>query len=385
MALSLGTLALGIAEFSMMSILSAVAADLKVSIPEAGHFISAYATGVCAGVLLMVTVARSMPLKSLLLCIVGLMVIGNGVTALASGYGSMLASRFVAGLPHGAYFGVGAIIATKLAQPGCASRDVCLMVAGMTVANLIGVPLGSFLAWAVSWRCAFVIVAAVSALVFLTVLVWLPKMESLPDKGFSAQFHFLGSLEPWLVFAAIGFGNGGFFAYYSYVNPTMERVAGVAPAQMSLVITLAGAAMVFGNLLSAKLSRQFSNQALAACGQGTLVISLISLFFFAEHPVVAVLCTMTAAGSVFFISGPEQVLILQNARDGQLLAAALGQCAFNGGNALGAWLGGLPIDAGKPDNWAALPGVGLAFVGFASLCVVWWILWERCRYRHKPQ
>ena len=376
-ALALGTLALGIAEFSMMSILSAVALDLSVSIPEAGHFISAYAIGVCVGVLLMVATARRIPLKTLLLIIIGFMVVGNGITVFADGYVSMLASRFIAGLPHGAYFGVGSIIATQLAKPGCASRDVCLMVAGMTVANLVGVPLGSFLSWAVSWRCAFMIVTACALLVFLAVLVWMPKLAALPDKGFRAQFRFLGHLDPWLVLAAIGLGNGGFFAYYSYLNPVIEEVAGLSPARMSLVVTLAGAGMVIGNLISAKLSRRFESQDLAAAGQGVLVASLLLLFFFASSPWVAVVFSVIAAGCVFFISGPEQVLILRNAKDGQLLAAALGQCAFNGGNALGAWLGGLPIDADRTAEWSALPGVGLASFGFASLLMVCWICCER--------
>ena len=144
-ALSLGTLALGIAEFCMMSILSNVAADLNVSIPQAGHFVSAYASGVCIGALLMVIFARNLGLKSLLLLIVGFIFLGNGLTVFAFDYWSMLCGRLIAGLPHGAYFGVGAIVATQLAKKGEASKDICLMVAGMTVANLIGVPLGSFL------------------------------------------------------------------------------------------------------------------------------------------------------------------------------------------------------------------------------------------------
>ena len=125
LVLALGTLALGIAEFSMMSILNAVAADLQVSIPEAGHFIAAYATGVCAGVMLMVVFARNLPLKRLLLIIVSLIVVGNALTVFADGYAVMVASRFLSGLPHGAYFGVGSIIASELAQPRATSRSWC--------------------------------------------------------------------------------------------------------------------------------------------------------------------------------------------------------------------------------------------------------------------
>lgn len=263
LALALGTLSLGIAEFAMMSILSNVAESLAVSIPEAGHFISAYALGVCAGVAVMVVAARGIALSRMLFILAALIFAGNLFAALAFDYWSMLAARFIAGLPHGAYFGAGAIVTTQLAGPGRASRDVCLMVTGMTIANLIGVPLGSFLAWSLSWRATFAVVAATALLLMLALKLWMPHVPPLPNNGFRAQFRFLGHLTPWLVLGAIGLGNGGFFACYSYVNPIMETVASVPTSLMSAVIALAGFGMVAGNLLSARLAGRFSDQALA--------------------------------------------------------------------------------------------------------------------------
>lgn len=372
-ALALGTLALGVAEFSMMSILLPVADDLGVTVPEAGHFISAYAAGVCAGVLIMAAAARKMPLKTLLLIIVGIITLGNTLTVFVGSYHLMLLSRFIAGLPHGAYFGAAGVLCTQLAEPGKASRDMCLMVAGMTIANLAGVPLASFLAWAVSWRAAFAIAAAAALITFSAIRITVPKVPALPDSGFAAQFRFLRSLEPWLVLGAIGLGNGGFFAYYSYVNPVMEHVAAVPASMMSVVITLAGAGMVLGNLFCAKISSSFSDESLAAAGQGVLLLSLASVFFLAHWSPAAIALTTLAAGCVFFISGPEQVLMIRNAKEGQLLAASLAQVSFNAGNAVGAWLGGLPIDAGKAANWAAMPGFFLALAGFGLLFVNWLI------------
>ena len=387
-ALALGTLALGVAEFSMMSILLPVADDLGVTVPEAGHFISAYAAGVCAGVLIMAAAARKMPLKTLLLIIVGIITLGNTLTVFVGSYHLMLLSRFIAGLPHGAYFGAAGVLCTQLAEPGKASRDMCLMVAGMTIANLAGVPLASFLAWAVSWRAAFAIAAAAALITFSAIRITVPKVPALPDSGFAAQFRFLrslepwlreansvacGSWEPWLVLGAIGLGNGGFFAYYSYVNPVMEHVAAVPASMMSVVITLAGAGMVLGNLFCAKISSSFSDESLAAAGQGVLLLSLASVFFLAHWSPAAIALTTLAAGCVFFISGPEQVLMIRNAKEGQLLAASLAQVSFNAGNAVGAWLGGLPIDAGKAANWAAMPGFFLALAGFGLLFVNWLI------------
>lgn len=379
LALALGTLSLGIAEFSMMSILSNVAESLAVSIPEAGHFISAYALGVCAGVAVMVVAARGIALSRMLYILAGLIFAGNLFAALAFDYWSMLAARFIAGLPHGAYFGVGAIVATSLAAPGQASRDVCLMVTGMTIANLVGVPLGSFLAWSLSWRATFAVVACAALLLILALRLWMPHVPALPNKGFRAQFRFLGHLTPWLVLGAIGLGNGGFFACYSYVNPIMETVAGVPASLMSAIIALAGFGMVAGNLLSARLAGRFSDQALACSGQCVLFLSLAGILLWAPSTAAAVILTTVAAGCVFFVSGPEQVMILTNAREGQLLAAALGQTAFNFGNAVGAWLGGMPIDAGRTAEWSALPGCTLAFTGFLLLALAWWIHLERKR------
>lgn len=182
----------------------------------------ALALGVCAGVAVMVVAAHGIALSRMLYLLAGLIFAGNLFAALAFDYWSMLAARFIAGLPHGAYFGVGAIVATSLAAPGQASRDVCLMVTGMTIANLVGVPLGSFLAWSLSWRATFAVVACAALLLILALRLWMPHVPALPNKGFRAQFRFLGHLTPWLVLGAIGLGNGGFFACYSYVNPIME-------------------------------------------------------------------------------------------------------------------------------------------------------------------
>lgn len=188
----------------------------------------ALALGVCAGVAVMVVAARGIALSRMLYLLAGLIFAGN-----------------------------------LFAAPGQASRDVCLMVTGMTIANLVGVPLGSFLAWSLSWRATFAVVACAALLLILALRLWMPHVPALPNKGFRAQFRFLGHLTPWLVLGAIGLGNGGFFACYSYVNPIMETVASVPTSLMSAVIALAGFGMVAGNLLSARLAGRFSDQALA--------------------------------------------------------------------------------------------------------------------------
>lgn len=293
LALAAGTLGLGMSEFGMMSVLSGAAADLNVSIPQAGHFVAAYALGVCAGALLLIFIARGRPLKKMLLVLAALMTAGNLLAALSPDYAAMLAMRFVSGLPHGAFFGVGGIIAEKVAPPGRRTAAVSIMIAGMTVANLFGIPLGTAIAHAFSWRAMFALVAAWDLYTFYMVWRMVPEVPPLPDHGLKSQFAFLGRPAPWFLPGAIMLGNGGVFCWYSYINPLLVHVSGFAPSSMTYLMVVAGAGMVVGNLLGA--------------------------------------------------SGA--------------------QVAFNLGNAVGAWLGGLPIAAGYSYRYAAAPGVLLATAG----------------------
>ena len=206
-ALAFGTLGLGIAEYVMMAILPYIAEGLQVSIPVAGHLISAYALGVCAGAPMLV-LARKLPLKRILLGLAVVMMIGNLIAAVSPNYWVMLVARFISGLPHGAYFGVASIVAEKLADKGKGSEAVSIMIAGMTVANLFGVPLGTSLSTMLSWRYTFLLVGAWSVLVIYYIWKWVPQVEGLPDTGFKGQFRFLKKPAPCLIM-----GAGTVFSY----------------------------------------------------------------------------------------------------------------------------------------------------------------------------
>lgn len=182
-ALAFGTLGLGIAEFVMMGILPDVAKDLGISIPVAGHFISAYALGVCVGAPVLI-LARKHPLKHILLVLVTLMMVGNTCAALAPNYWVLLLARFISGLPHGAYFGVASIVAEKLADKGKGSEAVSIMIAGMTIANLFGVPLGTSLSNSISWRVTFLLVGCWGVIILYYIWRWVPHVEGLKDTGF---------------------------------------------------------------------------------------------------------------------------------------------------------------------------------------------------------
>ena len=280
-ALAFGTLALGIAEFVMMGILPDIASDLHVSIAEAGHLISAYALGVCVGAPMLI-LARKHPLKRILLVLVAVIMAGNVCAALAPNFWTLMAARFVSGLPHGAYFGVGSIAAEKLADKGKDSEAVSIMIAGMTIANLLGVPLGTALSSMLSWRVTFLLVGCWGMIVLYYIWRWIPPVENLPDTGFRGQFRFLRSPAPWLLIFATMLGNGGVFCWYSYVSPMLVHVSGFSPDRLTLLMILAGFGMVVGNLTGGRLSDRFTPGRVAAVSQGSIFVILLLLFFTAH-------------------------------------------------------------------------------------------------------
>lgn len=359
-ALAFGTLGLGIAEFTMMGILSYVAQDLGISIPVAGHLISAYALGVCCGAPMLI-LARKRPLKQTLLALVLLMIIGNLCASAAPNYWVLMAGRFISGLPHGAYFGVASIVAGKLADEGKGSEAVSIMIAGMTVANLFGVPLGTSLSHTISWRVTFLLVVFWGLITLYYIYRWVPQVENLKDNGFKGQFRFLKSPAPWLILGATALGNGGVFCWYSYVNPMLTEISGFQTSSMTALMVLAGFGMVVGNLVGGRMSDRYTPGKVGTVVQGMIGVVLLLLFFFSPNPwCAAILMTLCTAG-LFAVSSPEQVLIIRVAPGGEMLGGACVQIAFNLGNAVGAYAGGLAVSEGY--RYPALCGVPFAFIG----------------------
>jgi len=365
-ALAFGTLALGMSEFVMMGILPDIALSLGVSIPEAGHLISAYALGVCFGAPLTVLVARTRPLKHILLVLAGLIVAGNLCAAAAPNYWTLMAMRFVSGLPHGAFFGVGSIVAERVADPGKRAGAVSVMIVGMTVANLFGVPLGTYISHALTWRATFAIVAVWGAVALLLIRMWVPALPALPDTGLRGQFRFLRSLAPWLVLLSVMLGNGGIFCWYSYVGPLMVRTSGFAADDLTLVVMLAGFGMFAGNIVGGRYADRFT---VVCCTLGVACLALLAIFFGAQVRDLSLALMCLTAACLFCVSSPQQLLILENSRGGEMLGAALVQVAFNLGNALGAYCGGLPIERGLDYRYTALPGAAFVFVGMLTVLI----------------
>lgn len=365
--LALGTFGLGLTEYVMMGILPDTALAMKVSIPQAGSFISMYALGVVAGAVLLVVIARTKPLKTILLWLMSIFTIANLATAFVGNYHLFCAIRFIAGLPHGAFFGVGAISAGRLCEHGKENQAVATMIAGMTVANLLGIPFGTFISHNLSWRLTFLLIGLFGFVIVYSIIKLIPYLKPLPNNGFRGQFNFLKSIGPWLLIVAVVMGNGGIFCWYSYINPLLVKVSGIMPKYVSIVMVLAGAGMCIGNFLGGKLSDKFSPALVAGMTQLTACIALLLIFFFASNPIASIILMCVCTGCLFAVSAPQQVLLIENARGGEMLGASFSQISFNLGNAIGAFVGALPVKYGLGYHYTAIPGAFFAFIGFVML------------------
>lgn len=365
--LALGTLGLGLTEYVMMGILPDTAKSMNCSIPAAGNFISFYALGVVFGAILLVIVARTKPLKTILFWLMMIFTVSNFLTAFVTNYYVFCLIRFIAGLPHGCFFSVGAISAGKLCEKGKENQSVATMCAGMTFANLLGIPIGTMISHSISWRLIFVFIGLFGLLILYSIKKLIPNLKPLPDTGFRGQFKFMKHLAPWLLIFAVVMGNGGIFCWYSYINPLLVNVSGILPQYVSLIMILAGAGMCVGNFLGGKLSDKFYPSIVASLTQLLACVSLICIFFFSQNPIVSVICMMVCTGCLFAVSAPQQVLLINSAKGGEMLGASFSQISFNLGNALGAFIGGIPIEHGLGYKFTAIPGASFAFVGFLLL------------------
>lgn len=365
--LALGTFGLGLTEYVMMGILPDTAKAMHCSIPMAGNFISLYALGVVFGSILLVILGRTKPLKQILIALATIFTLANLALVFAPNYYVFCTLRFIAGLPHGAFFGVGAIAAGKLCEKGKTNQAVATMVSGMTIANLLGIPFGTFISHNFSWRITFLIVGLFGFFVLSSIIKLIPYLKPLPNTGFRGQFRFFKSLAPWLLIAAVVMGNGGIFCMYSYINPLLVNVSGIQPKYVSLIMVLAGAGMCIGNYLGGKLSDKFSPSIVAGYIQLLACLSLIGMFFLSSNPIIAIVLMCICTGCLFGVSAPQQVLLIENAKGGEMLGASCSQISFNLGNAIGAFVGGIPITHGYGYNYTALPAAFFAFIGCALL------------------
>jgi len=372
LALALGGLGIGITEFSMMGMLPDVAQSLQVSIPEAGYLITAYALGVVIGApLLVVVMNRFSPLKTLII-LMGLFTLFNGLSVIAPDYGLLLVSRFISGLPHGAFFGVGSVIASRLADPGKEAQAVATMYSGLTVANLFGVPLGTYIGHHFSWRYTFLLIVIVGILTMLALKLWMPKMKAAPKNNPWKDFGIFRNVNVWFMVLLFSVAPGALFAWISYIAPLMTEVSGIADKYLPYIMVLAGLGMFVGNLIGGKLTDTFSPTKVVVAVLVVQILCMLAIYGLSDNVGISLVMTFLTGVTTFALVPSLTLLLLNSVKsDAEMLVASLGPACFNIANALGAFLGGVPINQGYGYTSPALVGAVMAALGIViSLCYI---------------
>ena len=369
LALATGGFAIGVTEFAAMSILPDFAAGLGVDEPTAGHAISAYAAGVVVGAPLLAVLGARLPRWLLLVGLMGLFAAANTLSAVSPTFGWMLVFRFLSGLPHGAYFGVAALVAASTVPLRFRTRAVSTILMGLTVATVVGVPVVNSVSHAYGWRWTFVIVGALAMLTMALVALFAPRDPAHPDASPFRELGALGNRQVWLTLGVSAVGFGGMFAVYAFLASTLREVTGVGPEVMPWVFAVFGIGMFSGNLLGAWAADRFGFA--AAAGLLAWSAASLALYPLASHQLWSMLVIVLCIGAGGGLGSILQTRLMDVAGEAQTLAAALNHSAFNTANALGPLLAGAAVAAGL--GWAstAWVAVGLTLGGLAIWVWAW--------------
>ena len=368
-ALALGGFGIGTTEFVAMGLLPDIANGLGVSEPTAGHVISAYALGVVVGAPLIAAITARMARRKLLLGLIAVFTVGNLASMLAPSYETLMAARFLAGLPHGAFFGVAAMAAAHLMGPQNRAKAVAHVMSGLTIATVLGVPMASWLGQSLGWRAAFGLVVGIGIATLTALWFWLPfHLQAMPSTSPLAELSALRRTQVWLALLVGMIGFGGMFAVYTYITTTMTDVAGLSRTLVPVALMMFGLGMVVGNVVGGRLADRSVIRALYL-SMGALS-AVLAVFVLASHNPWTALVLLFGIGAAGSAVGPAlQTRLMDVAHDAQTLAAALSHSALNIGNAAGAWVGGLVIAAGLGYTAPAAAGALLALAGMAVLTV----------------
>jgi len=375
LALALATFAIGTTEFVIMGILPDVARGLAVSIPAAGLLVSGYALGVAAGAPLLAVLTSRMPRKRALLLLMAIFIAGNVLCAVAPGYATLMTARVVTSFAHGAFFGIGAVVAASLVGEDKRASAVALMFTGLALANVLGVPFGTFIGQALGWRAAFWAVAATGIVAGAALLALLPECPEGSRVDLRSEIGVLRQPQVWLALLMTVFGFGGVFVVFTYIAPILEDASGYAPSAVTWLLVLFGAGLSIGNSLGGRLADRGELRALS--GVFVALIAVMGVFTFTMHSRVGAAVTLFVWGVAAFATVPGlQTRVLRQAAGAPNLASTLNIGAFNVGNAFGAWLGGRVLAAGHPLD--ALPPAA-ALVTAAAVGVTAVALWLDAR------
>ncbi|WP_243637032.1 MULTISPECIES: MFS transporter [Rhodococcus] len=371
-ALSIGGFGIGTTEFASMGLLPDVASSMGISEPSAGHMISAYALGVVVGAPAIATLAARVPRRLLLILLMAAFTLGNLGTVFAPSFHELVASRFVAGLPHGAYFGIAALVAAHLAEPGKRAKAVAMVMMGLSIANVVGVPAATWLGQSLGWRSAFAVVAVIGALTVTALIMWMPRLDGMPTTNPITELGALRRVQVWMTLLVGMVGFGGMFAVYTYIASTLTDVSGLAKGLVPVALMIYGLGMIAGNYFGGWIADKLQLRGTFVSISAMAVF--LALFVIASHNSVTalVLLFLIGASGSSVIPG-LQTRLMDVADDAQTLAASLNHAAFNLANAIGAALGGAVIAAGFGYTAPAAAGAILAVAGLGVLATAMWM------------
>ena len=369
LALAAGAFGIGVTEFAPMGLLPVIATDLGVSIPSAGLLISAYALGVVLGAPLMTLATGRVPRRTLLIGLAGIFTIGNALSALADNYALLMIARIITSLNHGAFFGVGAIVAAGLVPPDRKAGAVAAMFMGLTIANVVGVPLATWAGETLGWRASFWGIAMIGVMVMAALALTLPKAAAPAAGDMLAELRVLGRRRVLSALALTVIGSSAMFTVFTYITPILREQTGASLGFITAMLVLYGLGLTVGNWIGGKFADRSVDRTLIVTLAG---LSLVLLTFAVAMPfasVSAVLIFLWGIAS-FALVPPLQVRVMDAARDAPNLASAVNIGAFNLGNAIGAALGGAVIAGGLGYPAVALAGAGASALGLLMIVLM---------------
>ena len=361
-ALAVGGFAIGTTEFVTMGLLPQVAAGTAVDIPTAGHYVSAYAAGVVVGAPVIAVLAAKAPRKAVLVWLMVAFALANAASGFVDTYWPLMAARFVSGMPHGAFFGLGSLVAASLVPAHRRTWAVAMILIGLAVANVVGVPLTTLLGQRIGWQVPFWIVGGIGAVCVVAMLAWVPHEAVTGEESFRDELRALTRLQVWLALAIGTVGFGGMFSTYAYITPTMTELAGIPLSWIPVVLAIYGLGMVTGMVTAGRVAHLGIMRGIIASLAAIAV--MLAVFGYAAHsPVLAVIFVYILGVLPSILVPLLQTRLMDVAHEGQGLAAALNHSTLNTANALGAWLGSLVLAAGWGYEWPSRVGAMLAVLG----------------------
>lgn len=379
LALAIASFCIGTTEFVIMGLLPEVAADLGVSIPSAGLLVTGYALGVVIGAPIIAIATASLPRKPVLIGLAMLFVVGNLFCAIAPNYWMLMIARVVTAFGHGAFFGIGSVVAANLVPRHKRASAIALMFAGLTLANILGVPAGTALGEVYGWRATFFAVVAIGVAAVIAIIALVPSSKNEPKgSGILSEVKVLGKLQVWLAMVISALASASLFAVFTYIKPILTDVSGISTSAVTWVLLLFGAGMTVGNVIGGKLA----DWKLMPTVIGTLIALVLTHVILAEIsglPTAIIITVFFWGVLTFIIVPPLQMRVVESADEAPNLAATLNQGAFNVGNASGAWIGGAALTLGVPYQYLPFVGAALALMGLAV--AVWSTMLDRKAHR----